>query len=367
MLTREPAGLPDESSDIEPEAPEMLRPVASEWSVQMTKLDYSIASLHGMAQEGRLILDPEVARDLVWNERAKSTLIESVLLRIPLPAFYLAEEVDGTLTVLDGRQRLDALFSFMNGQLRLEGLPLLWDLEGKDFQSLDPRLRRRFTDTPLTCLLMLLGTSPELKYEFFLRLNTGASQWSPQELRNSLFRGPGLDLVRDLAGEFRAVAGPGRTFPRMAADELVLRGLAFLALGEARYGGGIQSFSNEALSWLNRLPKEELLALRLRFSTALQHVSTVFGEHAFCRYFPEQERWGPSISRPLVEVLIVGFDQRFPPGTALDPALAPGILDRFKGLYGSPQFLRAVTSATQLPGAVHERIHAWVKELSHVA
>ena len=99
-------------------------------------------------KQGDYIMDPDFQRDFIWKKGTQSRLIESVLLRIPLPVFYLAEDNEGRMVVVDGLQRLSTFKEFVDGELSL----LLKDrqeLHNKTFADLPPKLQNRFEDCSL--------------------------------------------------------------------------------------------------------------------------------------------------------------------------------------------------------------------------
>src|ERR1700722_2318761 len=65
------------------------------------------------------VMDPDFRSHFIWQEDKQSKLIESVLMRIPLPVFYLAEDARGRMIVVDGLQRLSTFQRFVNNQLSL--------------------------------------------------------------------------------------------------------------------------------------------------------------------------------------------------------------------------------------------------------
>ena len=77
-------------------------------------------------------MDPDFQRDFIWPEDKQCKLIESVMMRIPLPVFYLAENVKGQMIVVDGLQRLSTFQRFVNNQLKLK-LPHQPELNNKYF------------------------------------------------------------------------------------------------------------------------------------------------------------------------------------------------------------------------------------------
>ena len=99
-------------------------------------------------EKGRFVLDPDFKREFVWNEKKQSRLIESILMRIPLPVFYVAEDAQGRLVVVDGRQRLTTLKRFLSGELKLS-LEDRQELNGKHCADLDVRLQNRVEDCQL--------------------------------------------------------------------------------------------------------------------------------------------------------------------------------------------------------------------------
>lgn len=130
--------------------------------------------------------------------------------RIPLPVFYLSEESEEELLVVDGQQRLTTLFAFIEGRFAeantvspirkrdegsgghpfiLDKLRLLKELDGKEFATLEAKLQRRFEETPLTCFVIQAGTHPDVKFELFERINEGSAPLFAQEIRNALYRG----------------------------------------------------------------------------------------------------------------------------------------------------------------------------------
>jgi len=105
-------------------------------------------------------LQPDFQRHIVWDETRQSRLIESILIRIPLPAFYLDAVDDDKWLVVDGLQRLSTLDRFYNkNELRLKNLEFLRELEGKTFAELPRKFQRQIEDhTELIFYIIQLDT-----------------------------------------------------------------------------------------------------------------------------------------------------------------------------------------------------------------
>jgi hypothetical protein len=340
-------------------------------SVQIIKAERSIFELHRRwaAGTGTLILKPDFQRDFVWDLPKQVKLVESVLARIPLPVVYLSDESEEETLVIDGQQRLTTLFRYMDNQFALRNLRLLPHLNGKRFRDLDTRLQRRFEDTPLTAYVIQPGSNPEIKFEVFERLNQGAVDLNAQEIRNSLFRGAGLEMIKDLArpgGPFRTVAGPHRSFARMKADELVLRAVAFVDRGHQQYRGDMKQFLNEQLQRLNQMSAEERAPVRERFERSLEATARVFGDKAFRRYQPRTKvAYSPELNAALMDVVVWGFSQYDHPANfwALRSAEVVAMAER---LQQSSDFREAITYGTGDTSHVETRFRVWQNGLHDV-
>ena len=134
-------------------------------------------------------MDPDFQRDFIWPVDKQSKLIESVLMRIPLPVFYIAENEDGRMVVVDGLQRLSTFRNFVEDGLRLR-LPDQPDLNGKQFADLEPKLQNRIEDCNLT-LYVIDSKAPErARLDIFERVNGGVPL-TRQQMRNCLYMGQG--------------------------------------------------------------------------------------------------------------------------------------------------------------------------------
>lgn len=121
----------------------------------------------------RYKLDPDFQRDFLWSQNKQSKLIESCTLRIPLPVFYVAEDIEGRITVVDGLQRLTTFVRFLNGELKLKGLGKNHPLEGKYFDNLPIHLQERIEDTQLTLYILDKSAPEAMKLDIFDRVNSG--------------------------------------------------------------------------------------------------------------------------------------------------------------------------------------------------
>ena len=348
-----------------------LLPVDVRWPLNIIKAERTIFELHRRWRAGSLQLAPDFQREFVWSDDKQVKLVESVMARIPLPVFYLSDESEEELLVVDGQQRLTTLFAFMEGRFaeanedagpirRREGpsggrpfalrrLRLLKELDGKEFTSMEVKLQRRFEETPLTCFVIQAGTHADVKFELFERINEGSAPLVAQEIRNALYRGPGLDLIKRLAapqGRFREVAGADRSYAHMRADELVLRAVTFIWRGLDDYKGDLKQYLNETLAKLNALDSVALASIERRFLHAVEVVHHVFGGHAWQRHDKERGAWAGHLSGPLLEAMSYGLDRAF--RDALPTAdQAEQINREFVALCEDSPFAQAILTATQ--------------------
>lgn len=240
----------DNDKELNPYDPEKIK-------VRTDKIPVSLISQ--MVIDGDIDLNPDFQRHLVWSNAQKSLLIESILLRIPLPMFYFAEDKEGKLSVVDGLQRLSTIKEFMENKFALKGLQYLEDSCGGKYyrtegnkEGIDSKYFRWFNLTTLSANIIDPSSPYKVKYDIFRRINTGGKPLNNQEIRNCL-TGKGLrQVLKQLATleEFKSATDKSIKSKRMDDEEFVLRFLAFYELYEktfniSEYSGYMESFLDE--------------------------------------------------------------------------------------------------------------------------
>ena len=285
--------------------------------VYADKSDRSIYELFRKFQRGDLILDPEFQRRYVWDNKKASLLIESILLEVPIPVIYLAEEEDGKFTVIDGQQRLRSFFRFLNNEFKLRGLSVLSELNGKYFKDLDKEKQRKIEDATLRVIEIRKESHSDVKFEIFERLNVGAVKLNDQELRNCIYRGKYNDLIKELAEDrdFLLLLGLKEPHKRMYDRELVLHFLAFYNQTYLKYKPPMKQFLNREMENNRNISEEKIKELRRAFKETVSMVKSVFGDKAFRRFIPGDEkdpngRWEiRKINIGLFEIIMFGFSR----------------------------------------------------------
>jgi hypothetical protein len=245
-------------------------------------------------------LAPEFQRHAdIWTDTAKSRLIESILIRIPLPAFYMDATNEDKWLVIDGLQRLSALKKFaIDKTLRLSKLEFLTHLEGKKYDELPRNYQRRIDETLLTVYLIEKGTPPEVKYNIFRRINTGGEPLSPQELRHALNPGQATKFLEKLAKskEFRTVTNISKKRQqRMDDHEFVLGFIAFYLTSYQNYPikKGRDFFLNEAMIKINKMNSQQLEEIENKFKYSMITARSIFGKYAFRKVFKDSKKMQP--------------------------------------------------------------------------
>ncbi|MEQ8996609.1 MAG: DUF262 domain-containing protein [Coleofasciculus sp. B1-GNL1-01] len=259
-----------------------------------------------------LNLAPKFQRQAdIWKPDVKSRLIESILIRIPLPAFYVDATDEDNWLVVDGLQRLFALKEFVNdNKLTLSGLEYLNNLEGKRYEQLIPRYQRRILETQPTVYLIQSGTPPEVKYNIFKRINTGGTPLSPQEIRHALNPGQATEFLAELAKmqEFKQIVDLSDSKKsRMDDREFVLGFLAYTLTSYKNYEeGNRDEFLSEALFKINKLTNQELASIKDKFKKAMIAANEIFGENAFRKLSNKNQRKYP-LNKAIFEVWSVNL------------------------------------------------------------
>ena len=263
-------------------------------------------------RHNEVILQPDFQRsDNVWSTPTRSRLIESLLLRIPIPVFYMAADQADNWKVVDGLQRLSALRDFiLEKRLRLRGLEYLKQFNGRSFDDLPRPMQRRISETQLSCHVIEPGTPPEVMFNVFKRINTEGKPLVGQEIRHALNPGPARDLLAELSRSDEFLRATDRTVQpkRMADRECVLRFLAFRSLGDTKYAGRLDDFLMAAMKYLNNAPREQHASLRADFSRAMSLASDIFGREAFRK--PNRHDYArprSPVNKPLFESISVAL------------------------------------------------------------
>lgn len=264
--------------------------------IDISPKNQSLDLLLNRVENEEIDLMPDFQRKAgLWEPKQKSQLIESLILRIPLPAFYFDGTDNDKWIVIDGLQRLTALKEFfIDKTLRLTGLEFLKDLEGLGCDDMPKVYLRRMKETQVICYIINPGAPINLKYNIFKRINTGGLHLEPQEIRHALYQGYATDYLKKLSDNdtFKRVTGYSIPTDRMLDREFVLRFIAFYELGVDKYDGIVDDFLNAAMALINKKYKNDLTyadAVEEKFLLVLEIAEKVFGRFAF-RRMPDKEK-----------------------------------------------------------------------------
>lgn len=306
--------------------------------------------------KGQYIMNPEFQRDFVWNEEKQNKLIESVLMRIPLPAFYLAEDNKGRLIVVDGLQRLSTLYRFLRNDLKLN-LPHNPELRGKQFKDLPPKLQNRIEDCNLVLYIIDAQAPERARLDIFERVNSG-EPLTRQQMRNCLYMGPATAFLKTEAASelFRAATGYSLKSNEMRDREFVNRFAAFQLLSHKgyEYRGDMDDFLALALIKMNQMPDSALSELSNYFRNSLNNNISIFGEHAFRKHHPGQSRRSV-LNASLWDVMTTGLC-KVPQSIAL--AKAEPLKNRYFSLMLDHHFVESITYSTNSTNQVRYRFEA---------
>lgn len=335
------AGIEDDSIDNSEQIEDETDPFNPDEISIDTKF-VTMETLLRRLEQNTIQLNPDFQRQEVWDNVRKSQLIESLMLKIPIPMFYVSSDEMGNWSVVDGLQRISAFRDFILGPkfmkdskkyqndkgngIALTGMEFWKSLNGLTMNNLPRHLYNRILETVFTFTIVNPGTHEEVKRNIFKRLNTGGMPLSSQEIRNALYTGQSTILLNELAQtkEFKDATCHSIHAQRMEDCELVLRFLAFLLRKPTTYKRtqNIDTWLSDTMIILNALPNLDTRELkkcvtqrtimlsdidkmsfdRIRelFLLAMRRARKLFGKHAFRKSTPGMRR--RPINKSLFEI-----------------------------------------------------------------
>ncbi len=249
----------------------------------------------------------------LWDDNKQSRLIESLLIRFPLPAFFFDATDDESWLVVDGLQRLSSIRNFCvekdnKKRLKLTGLEFLTHLNGKDWDELPTHLQRVIEESQVLIYKIMPGTPAEVKFNIFKRVNTGGLVLEPQEIRHALFQGKPATFIAELAtsAEFLEATDNRIATRRMLDRDFVNRFLCFYLIGYESYKPDLDTFMSEAMQSIYDKTPDELDKIRQDFKKAMKLSVVVFGKEAFRKIYKDDNKLAP-INKSLFDALSVQF------------------------------------------------------------
>jgi hypothetical protein len=351
-----------ESGDESPT--ETLQALEEKYRAQMRqivsqKIELPISTFKEMVSK-QINLSPDFQRRDRWNNEKGSRFIESIIMNVPIPPVFLGEDEYGKYLVLDGRQRLTAVFRFLNNEYPLEKLKVWPELNDCIFSTLEKRgLDRTLTRRFIPAVVILRESTPEVKYDVFDRLNTGGVVAEPMEIRNAIYGGDFNKLLHEVTNDvvFRKLWGiplddlereNNATYARMKDLELALR---FFALRnpetmELNFRDHLSTYMSDRNEEYKTNPQAVVLD-REQFRLAIMNVWAIFNGAAFLRPGRQVK------SAPLADAFMVALSEI--PETLANSRNAE-IKAALNRLFEDENFIKVISSGTNGKSAISTRI-----------
>lgn len=275
--------------------------------IKVQSKQFNIKLISEMIDMGDIDLSPDFQRNFVWDNIQKTRLIESILLRIPLPMFYFSEDMEGRLTVVDGLQRLTTIKEFMDNKFPLKGLEYLKDsCEGRFYSDKkkdssangklfieSTKYFRWFNMTQFSVNVIDPASPAKVKYDIFRRINTGGKPLNNQEIRNCLSSKNLRETLKEMVNlpEFKIATADSIKSTRMDDQEIALRFICFYLLYNedstlSNYNGTIELSLDDITEKLAKSDKYTLNVYVNLFSNAMKNAEHLLGKYAFRKILP---------------------------------------------------------------------------------
>ncbi len=313
-------------------------------------------------EKGSFVMDPDFQREFIWPEEKQCKLIESVMMRIPLPVFYLAENKKGQMIVVDGLQRLSTFQRFVNNELKLK-LPHQSELHDKFFSQLTPKLQNRVEDCNLVLYVIDAKVPAQALLDIFERVNGGVPL-TRQQMRNCLYSGQATRFLKDEASKNVFIKATGGSLNRktMRDRELINRFCAFRILGWSQYRGDMDDFLARSLEKMNGISRADLEALSAQFRASMRNNYLVYGKHAFRKHSSIYTSRSV-INASLWDVMSTGLSDYSEP---LIEANKNKLQEAIYKLFKNPQFSDSISLGTNQVSRVKDRFLMVDKMLKEV-
>jgi hypothetical protein len=344
----------DETKDLEQEISDLKEPFDPK-DIEIQVLQTTMSTLITRLDNNEIDLSPDFQRTAdLWRNELKGRLIESLFIRLPLPAFYFDATNDEHWQVVDGLQRLTTIKRFVlekgNKKLALKGLEFMRDYEGAFYDDLPRTLQRRINEAPVTLYLIKPATPKEVKYSLFYRINTGGLTLNAQEIRHALSQstneGKASKFLKSLTETDifkKVVRAPDK---RMLDKELVLRFCAFKITSFNNYKSPMIKFLNSTMDSLGEdLTENQLRQLSESFEGSLLLSGELFGKDAFRKSLVDKDK-NKVLNRALFEVITVLFSSLTKEHQEKLLANKSEFIDDFKKLMSSDDFFAAISYST---------------------
>lgn len=318
-------------------------------------------------------LNPRFQRRDAWREKKKSQFVESLMLGIPVPQLVFAEIEKGKFHVIDGKQRILAIYKFCSKDtpgFKLQDLEILKELNGKDYDALSNDSAhsdyiRSFENAPIRCAIIRDCKKEEILRTIFLRLNTGSVKLSPQELRLAWWPGWFSNYIDDASTNsesIKSLLSLSEPDFRMRDVELLARYLAFQNRSKY-YAGNMSGFINDAYKVFNANEqiKEKLDLQIIEFEAAVSLLIRLFTSDLVARNITRKRK---PFNRALFDVQTYFFAN-----SGIRASISgheQELKSKVTELLNDSAFLAAIEKTTKSVEAVRTRFTMWASMLSTV-
>jgi hypothetical protein len=325
-------------------------------------IDYPFETLVDRVKKGKLRLNPDFQRKYKWDkdgfERA-SRFMESCLMRIPLPACYFAEKEDNSQEVIDGVQRITTIINFFEDKFALEGLSIFTELEGKKFSELG-ELKSELETTTIRCVVLRKDNEKELVSEIFARLNQGAVELTPQEIRHAVYPGK-FDKMLGTLSKIQIIEKFGKGEAGVSIkdgredEEIILR---FFALNNnlEQYDGKLSKYLDRYMKNNYKIDENQIKKLEDKYRLTLNKCESVFESEVFTN--PNKQQ--PRQSIALYDLLMWSFSNET---KAFLNKNKVKIYDAFCEMCNTKQFEMTMTGGLQQKTSIMTRRKLWSARL----
>lgn len=330
--------------------------------------DYSVQYLYDLIKKGKIILEVPFQRKQIWKTDQASSLLESIIMNVPIPPLYFAEEENGNWLVLDGLQRLSSIQNYYDNEFALSKLEVLTELNKRKYKDLPPKAKSLLDDGMLRVNVIKKDSHRDIKYDIFMRLNRGAVTLNYQELRNCMYRGNLNNAAKELCEEnrsFLAILKQKKPHQRYLDAEFIIRYFAFsdnIAKDEdgnvylEGYKGKLVQFLNEYMDLHKDCSLEEKQNYKNRFNETIEKVLMVFEPD---KAFRDISTENAKIYKTIADFIMPSFE-RMP--KAYIEANKKMIYARLQNFLKIDEIQDSISKRTSDRDIVNLRLRMWFKE-----